>query len=477
MLENITVAKILSFVLTLRDFLWSGPLLWLFIGTGIYATWQLRGVQFRYLYSSLKKIAGRAWQIISGNKAISHINNDQVQVDEVRSSATAGDLSSMQALMTALAGAIGTGNITGIAVAVTSGGLGALFWMWVVALFGMATAYAESVLAIKFRQTNAKNLTIGGPMVTLAYGLKSKWLAAWFALCGAIAGLGYAMVQANSVIDAALGVATVDRLSLGIILSFAAGWVIIGGVKRVGLAATMLVPFMAVLYLAISVIVLAHHYDQIIPAFRLILTSALTPSALAGGALGTSVIVALQCGAQYGIFANEAGLGSLAIASSCAKIDRPEQQGFLAISGVFIATMVVCTITGLVIAVTGVIGTEADGGLLTGSALALLAFSSVSSVLPYFVMGSLLLFAFTTILAWAYYGEKCLEFLLGVKLAYCYRWLYIACITIGGMVSLELVWAFAHLANGLMAIPNLVAVICLVKLLNTQAGTKSALSN
>jgi len=455
--------QLLKLILSIRDFLWSGPLLWLFIGTGVYVTWQLRGLQFKYLYSGA----------VSGFSCIKKVfmpaatNPVVSRAAEPMTAELNGELSAMQALMTALAGAIGTGNITGIAVAITTGGLGALFWMWVVALFGMATAYTEAVLSLKFRETNADNLTIGGPMLTLAKGLKNKWLAAWFAGCGAIAGLGYAMVQANSVIDAALSVVNMERLSLGIILSFIAGWVIIGGVKRVGFAATMLVPFMAIFYFIVSIIVLLYNYQEVLPALKLIVVSAFTGHAAVGGFMGSTVILALQSGAQYGIFANEAGLGSLAIASSCAKTADPRQQGFLAISGVFIATMVVCTITGLVIAVTGVLGTEVDGNLLTGSGLALLAFSSVHAFLPYIVMLCLLLFAFTTILAWAYYGEKCLEFLFGIRVAYCYRWLYIGCIIVGAVMSLHLVWAFAHLANGLMAIPNLIAVICLVKILRS----------
>lgn len=425
----------------LRNALWSWPLLVLLMGVGIYQTWRTSCIQFAFF----------GW-------AKRGFNNSKVHQDTAK-----GDISPMQALMTALAGAIGTGNITGIATAVVAGGFGALFWMWVVAFFGMATSYSETVLAVKFRHKNSKGEMIGGPMVTLQNGLRSKKLAIAYALFGTLAGIGYGMVQSNSVVDAVSMVGNQSRLILGIVVALISAWVIIGGVKRIGQTATALVPFMAALYLVMSGVVLASHYDMILPAFKLIFTSAFTGQAAVGGFLGSTVMLAMQNGAQYGIFANEAGLGSFAIASASAKTDDPQNQGFLAMSGVFLATMVVCTITGLVLAVTSVIGTEVNGQLLNGSPLALSAFGSVHDTFPYVVIVCLCLFAFTTILAWAYYGEKCWEFLFGLRGIFFYKILYTSGLVLGSVGSLAAVWSFAHLMNGLMVIPNLIAIVLLSK--------------
>jgi len=401
-------------ILSLRDALWGGPLALLLVFVGLYQTIRLRGIQFRHLAYSLRMVFRPA-------KEKDDHDHKTHKVEK-----TSGDISSFQALMTALAGAIGTGNVTGIATAVVTGGVGALFWMWVIALFGMATAYSEALLAVKYREFNEQGAACGGPMYTLKNGLKTKRLAYVFALFGAIAAFGIGnLVQANSVADAVFSVHGVSREITGVIMMVVLGAVVLGGIESIGRLAGVLVPFMALGYLGAGLVVLAVHIDKLFPALGLIVTSAFTGQAAVGGFVGSTLMMALQQGVSKGVFSNEAGLGSLSIAASTAQAAHPAKQGFFAISGVFISTMMVCTVTGLVLAVTGVLGsTTPTGEVITGSALALDAFTSVYAPFRYVVFIGLVLFAFTTILAWAYYGEKCMEFLFGSKVAYGYRWVF-----------------------------------------------------
>ncbi|MEY3182688.1 MAG: D-alanine/glycine transport protein sodium-dependent [Pseudomonadota bacterium] len=448
-------------ILQFRDALWSGPLILLLVFTGLYQTIQLRGLQFRYLFYSLKLVFVPRFLTEQSVAHTAPVRNK---------SKKSGDLSSFQSLMTALAGAIGTGNVTGIATAVVSGGIGALFWMWVIALFGMATAYSEALLAVKFRDFNQEGHACGGPMYTLKNGLKSTYLAMAFALFGAIAAFGIGnLVQANSVADAVYSVHGISKEITGGVMVLLLGAVVLGGINSIGRLAGYLVPFMAVAYLGAGFAILGVHADQILPAFGLILRSAFTGQAAVGGFLGSTLIMALQQGVSKGVFSNEAGLGSLSIAAATAQAPHPAQQGFFAISGVFISTMLVCTITGLVLAVTQVLGSVTPTGeLITGSALALDAFASVYPPLKYLVFIALVLFAFTTTLAWAYYGEKCVEFLCGTRIAYGYRWLYTGVVYFGAVLELELVWGITEIANGLMAIPNLIAIILLSRVVKTE---------
>jgi AGCS family alanine or glycine:cation symporter len=458
----------LDSILQFRDALWSGPLVLLLVFAGLYQTIQLRGLQFRYLFYSLKLVFVPRFL-----EAESAAHTVMLK----KSSKKSGDLSSFQSLMTALAGAIGTGNVTGIATAIVAGGVGALFWMWIIALFGMATAYSEALLAVKFRIFNAQGKACGGPMYTLKHGLKSKYLALAFALFGAIAAFGIGnLVQANSVADAVYSVHGISREVTGIVMVVLLAAVVLGGISSIGRFAGILVPFMALAYLGAGIFILALHANKILPAFALICKSAFTGQAAVGGFLGSSLMMALQQGVSKGVFSNEAGLGSLSIAASTAQAPHPAQQGFFAISGVFISTMLVCTITGLVLAVTQVLGsTTPTGELITGSALALDAFASVYPPLRHLVFIALVLFAFTTILAWAYYGEKCMEYLCGTRIAYAYRWVYTAVVYLGAVLELELVWGITEIANGLMAIPNLIAIILLSRVVKTE--TKSYLKN
>lgn len=436
-----------NLIFTLRDLLWSGPFIIILLGAGIYLSFYLKGIQFRHFGTGFKKY-------FSANKS------------------GEGDISSFQALMTALAGAIGTGNIAGIAAAVVIGGFGSLFWMWLVAFIGMATAYSETLLGLKYRQTNEYGEASGGPMYTLKNALNAKTAATLFAVFGVISSFGYCLVQSNSVVDAIENVYCCSRLPFGIGLAAVTGLVIIAGIKSIGRVAGILVPFMALAYLSVGIFILAFNFSEIIPAFKLIITSAFKGQAAIGGFVGSSLVLALQNGAQFGIFANEAGLGSFAMAGASSKNEYPAEQGMLAISGVFIATMVVCTITGLVLAVTNVLGTtDAAGKIISGSPLAISAFSSVNANFKYVVLIGLILFAFTTLLAWAYYGEKCIEFLVGAKKAHLYRWFYLLVIVAGSVLELELVWALAHLANGLMTLPNLYGLVRLAPVVRKETET------
>lgn len=433
-------------VLYLRDLLWTGPLLILLVVVGLYQTISLKGLQFRCLKQAITLIFQR------------------------KKETSTGDISAFQSLMTSLAGAIGTGNIAGIATAVGTGGFGALFWMWIIAFLGMATAYSETFLSVKYRIKNEDGAMAGGPMYTLSRGLNMPKLAGLFALFGAIAAFGIGnLVQANSVAHAVSTGLPVSKLSVGIVMMIVTGAVFLGGIKRIGHFAEWLVPFKAILYLSGGFIVLIANYDHIIPAFQLIFSTAFTGQAAVGGFLGSTVLLAIQFGVSKGVFSNEAGLGSLAIAAASAKTNHPAEQGMLAISGVFISTMLVCTLTGLVLAVTGVLGkVDSAGNMLMGSSLVMAAFESVYPGLQYVVVLGLVMFAFTAILAWGYYGEKCVEYLFGTKTAYCYRWVYTAMILVGALLKLELVWALADLANGFMAIPNLIAILGLSRIVQLE---------
>lgn len=443
---------------TAKNFLWQGPLLVLLVGGGLYLTIKLKGIQFRYLKYSFALAF------------LPNCSNKNAQ----STGKVKGDIMPFAALMTSLAGAIGTGSITGIATAIMTGGLGSLFWMWVMALVGMATAYSETLLSIKFRQTNEEQQMSGGPMYTLKFGLKMPKLAAIYAFFTAISAIGIGcLVQSNSMVDAIVEAHPIlDRMTLGIILAIIVGAVILGGVKSIGRVASFLVPVMAIAYLTAGIIVLIANFSAIPGAFALIVKSAFTGQAAIGGFLGSTLIIAAQNGVQFGIFANEAGLGTLAIAGASSKTNTPAHQGMLSMCGVFISTMIICTITGLVIAVSGKMGTTGvNGKLLVASPLAMAAFGSIFDSFKYVVVIGLNLFAFTTILAWCYYGEKCIEFLFGLKLSHIYRWCFTIAVAIGATLELSFVWSIANFASALMTIPNLVALILLANVVKKETNS------
>lgn len=371
-----------------------------------------------------------------------------------------GSIPPFQALMTALSATIGTGNIAGVATAIYFGGPGAIFWMWVIALFGMATKYAEAVLAVKYRETDTDGNTIGGPMYYIRNGMGPQW--AWlgyaFAIFGMIAAFGIGnMVQSNSVADAVNASFGISAQITGAIVAILAAFVILGGIQRIGAVAAKLVPFMAIAYILGGLSILLLNISDVPAAIGLIVSDAFTGTAAQGGFLGASVLMAIRWGFARGIFSNEAGLGSAAIAHAAAKTNSPVQQGQIAMLGTFIDTVLVCSITALVIIVTGVW----DDGV-KGAAMSALAFDTgLKGIGGYIVTIGLIIFAFTTILGWSYYGERCAEFIFGKAIILPYRILWIIAIFIGAVLKLGLVWALADVLNGLMAIPNLIALLVL----------------
>lgn len=422
------------------SWVWGLPLLFLLMGVGIYLTILLKGLQFRYLIYALK-----------------------LALFPSKKGEGEGDISHFQSLMTALAATIGIGNIAGVATAITVGGRGALFWMWVTALIGMSTKYAEAILAVKYRTVEKNGEMSGGPMHFIERGLGWKGLAMSFAIFGAIAALGGGnMIQANSVSDVMKTVFNVDPLWSGIVIALCIGLSIIGGIKSIGKIASLLVPFMAFLYIGGGLVILATCYDKIPSALLSIFSYAFSGQAAFGGFIGATMATALQVGVSRGLMTSEAGLGTASIAAAAAKTDHPGRQALVSMTGCFLATLIMCSITGLVLGVTDSFGaTDANGKLVTGASLTVAAFSSVFSWGSYIVTLGLILFAFTTLLGWAYYGEKCVEYIFGARSVFWYRLLFTLVIVPGAILELEVVWKISDITNGLMAFPNLIGVLAL----------------
>jgi len=420
--------------------LWSFPLLLLVMGVGIYFTWVLRGIQFRYL--------GYALKLVLSHK---HYKGER------------GDITHFQSLMTALAATIGIGNIAGVSTAVVIGGMGALFWMWVTALVGMATRYAESALAVKYRTTDNRGEMCGGPMYFIEYGLGWKRLSLAFAFFGAVAAFGGGnMLQANSVADVAYSLFSFNPVWSGTLLALLIGLTLLGGIKSIGRVAGLLVPLMAVFYIVGSAIVLGSLYDRIPETVSTIFRTAFTGQAAVGGFAGSTILLAIQMGVSRGLMTSEAGLGTASIAAAAAQTDIPGRQALVSMTGCFLATVVMCTVTGLVLGVTGILGeADASGKLLTGATMTVAAFQQVFPWGSYIVTIGLILFAFTTLLGWAYYGEKCCEYLLGERSIPFYRLIFTLMIIPGAILDLEMVWKISDITNGLMALPNLIGLIFL----------------
>jgi AGCS family alanine or glycine:cation symporter len=416
---------------TLGGYVWGPVLLVLLVGTGLYLTIRLGALQIRLLPIAL-------------HMAFSKGKNPNLP----------GDISQFQSLMTALAATIGTGNIAGVATAVVLGGPGALFWMWVSAFFGMATKYAEGLLAVKYRIKEADESMSGGPMYYISIGLKMKWLGMAFAVFGMIAALGTgASVQSNSLAQSMQSSFGVSGWLTGTVLTAITALVILGGIKSIGRVTAVIVPFMAAVYLLGGLAVIVANIEGLLPALGLILTDAFTGSAVAGGAIGTMI----RYGVARGVFSNEAGLGTAPIAAAAAKTDQPVKQALVSMTGTFIDTIIVCSITGIVL----VMGGQFKSGV-TGAALTAQTFDMM---LPgpggWIVTIGLIFFAFSTILGWSYYGEKCAQYALGKRIVWPYRCLYTAFVMIGTVVSLDLVWAVSDVVNGLMAFPNLIGIVLL----------------
>lgn len=453
-LEGYSVINILE---KLNAILWGAPSLILLTGTGLFLTFVLKGMQFTKLIHAFK---------------LAFVPNKKEAESE-------GDISNFKALMTSLAGMIGNGNIAGVATAVTLGGPGAIFWMWVVGLLGMTTKYAEALLAMKFRVQNDKGEYSSGPMYYIEKGLghRFKFLAIAFAIFGAFAALGIGnSVQSNTIADVMTNSFNVSGFITGIVLVILISLIIFGGLKRISNVAGFFVPMMAIFYIGASVTILIINYDQILPAFGLIFKYAFTPVSAAGGFTGIMVMQAIQNGVSKGIFSNEAGLGTVALISGNAKAGHPATQALVAMTGTFIVTIIVCTMTGLVLLVTGY--WDPTGGLLSGvshdakleaGALTSMAFgASLGTLGEYVVSLSVIFFGFSTIIAWFVYGAKCFEYLFGVKYVMLYGVIYVIATFVGTIANLKTVWLFADTANAIMMIPNLIGILFLYKIIKQE---------
>ena len=418
------------------SFVWGPPLLVLLVGTGILLTFRLQLLQVFKLPQALGLIFSA--------------KNDG-----------SGDVNSFKALCTALAATVGTGNIVGVATAIKAGGPGALFWMWIAAFFGMATKYAECLLAVKYRTVDANGNISGGPMYYIENGLGKKYkpLAVMFAAFGILCayfGIG-TFAQVNSIVEITQISAGIPVIYTGIALTVVVAAVTIGGLKSIATVASKVVPGMAVLYFFTTVGIMIVFADQVPNAIATVINSAFNATAAQGGFLGATVMLAMRSGVARGVFSNESGLGSAPIVAAAAKTKWAAEQGLISMTGTFIDTIIICTLTGLSLVVTGVWCGDLNGAAMTESAFTM-AFPTFGSLL---LLVGLVLFAFTTILGWNYYGERCVEYLLGVKAILPYRIIFILLIACGPFLKLEEIWVLADIVNGLMAIPNLIALVAL----------------
>ena len=422
-----------SLMETLSGWVWGPYMLVLIVGTGIFLTFRLLFWQFRMLPLAFKQVFGK------------HPEHS-------------GDISQFASLMTALSATIGTGNIAGVATACVLGGPGAVFWMWMTALFGMATKYGEGVLAVKYRIKNEKGEMSGGPMYYIERGLKWKWLALIFALFGTLASFGIgSSVQSNTVALAVENSLGIETWMTGIIITAFSALVILGGIKSISKASSVIVPIMAVGYVGGGLVIILNNLELVAPALKMIFTYAFTGEAAVGGAIGA----AIRYGVARGVFSNEAGMGSAPIAAAAAKTDHPARQGLVSMTGTFIDTIIVCSITGIVL-VMGYIMAGNSFGDQTGAVLTIGVFDKLlPGVGGWVVTFGIIFFAYSTILGWSYYGEKCATYLLGEKFVLPYRIIYIASVFVGCIATLDLVWLFADTFNGLMAVPNLIALLLL----------------
>ena len=425
-----------AYISAVNSIVWGPVMLVLILGVGSYLMLGLKGLPLRKLFLGFK-------QLWNGRKAQGK-----------------GDVSPFNALMTSLAATIGTGNIAGVATAIALGGPGALFWMWCTALVGMATKYAEAVFAVHYRETNEKGEHVGGPMYYIKNGLGDnwRWLATAFAVFGALAGFGIGnTVQSNSVADVLSSTFGVSHSMTGLVMALLVGVVLLGGIRRIAGFAGRLVPVMGLFYVAASVFALATEFEKIPGVIELVLHHAFSPAAATGGFAGASVWAAIRFGVARGVFSNEAGLGSAPIAHAAAATDQPVQQGLIAMLGTFIDTIVICSLTGFVILSSGVWETGITGATLSSTAF--------EAILPgfggYLVAIGLAVFAFSTILGWSFYSEKCVEYLVGIKAVMPFRILWVIAVFGGAVMELEFVWLVADTLNALMALPNLIALLLL----------------
>jgi AGCS family alanine or glycine:cation symporter len=430
-----------AFERALNGYVWGGPMIVLLIGTGVLLTLLTGVVQFRRLGFALREVLGK---VFSGGEG-------------------SGSVTPFQAVATALASTVGVGNIAGVATAIFMGGPGALFWLWVSGLLGMCTKYAEIVVAMHYREPDESGTMRGGAMYTLRKGLGLPWLGAIFALLTSIAAFGIGnMVQANSVAESLKATFGIAPMITGLVMVVLTAVVILGGIKRIGEFTSVLVPFMAVLYLGGGFVVLLTHLDKIPDALRLVFDGAFTGTAATGGFAGSTVMLALRFGIARGLFSNEAGLGSAPMVHAAAQTDHPVRQGMYGIFEVFVDTILICTMTGLVILVTDSWTSGANGAALSARAFETGLPGAWGDIV---VTGGILLFSFSTLIGWSYYGETGIVYLLGARAAVPYRLLWLVFIYLGATGSLHVVWDIADTLNGLMALPNLISVLASIPLL------------
>jgi len=416
---------------TLSDFVWGPPLLILLFGTHLFLTFRLRFIQ-RYIGKAIK-------------------------ISLQRSKEGVGDVSQFGALTTALAATIGTGNIVGVATAIAAGGPGAVLWMWLTGVFGIATKYAEALLSVKYRVTGADGLMAGGPMYVLERGMNKKWLGMIFAALTAISAFGIGnMVQANSISSMVQETFSIEPWITGVLMTIFTATVIIGGIKSIAGVCERLVPFMAIFYFLGCLYLLITNMSGVPTSLVLIFEGAFSGQAAVGGFLGAGMKEAIRYGVARGLFSNESGLGSAPIVAAAAQTKNPIRQALVSSTGTFWDTVVVCAMTGLVLVNSG----EWMNGL-RGAALTKTAFADIPVIGPTVLTIGLLTFVFSTILGWSYYGEKAAEYLFGTRVITPYRWLWVGAVMIGSVLSLPMVWSFADITNGLMAIPNLISLIVL----------------
>jgi AGCS family alanine or glycine:cation symporter len=416
-------------------FAWGPPMLILLVGTGFWLTFALRGLQFRKL--------GHALYL-----ALIKRKEDSDQP---------GDITHFQALMTALSATVGTGNIAGVATAIAVGGPGALFWMWITGLVGMATKYAEAVLAVKYREVDEKGEMCGGPMYYISKGLNLPWLGTIFAVFASIAAFGIGnMVQSNSVADAVEATYHIPPFVTGIVLMVCTAAVVLGGIKKIGKVTGVLVPIMIVFYMAGASYIIIANIAEVPAALIFIVKQAFNPTAAVGGFAGASIMLAIRMGVARGVFSNESGLGSAPIAAAAAQTKSPITQALVSMTQTFIDTIVVCTMTGLVLIISGL---WSNGE--TGAELTTMAFAAGMPGGAHVVTIGIILFAYSTILGWCYYGEKSIEYLFGVKAVLPYRIVFVCFVGVGAIAKLSLVWNISDTLNGLMAIPNLIGLLFL----------------
>ena len=425
-----------SLVSTISSFVWGVPMLTLLVGTGFYLTVRLRFMQF--------------WALPHAIKLIFTKEEDGE-----------GEISHFAALMTALAATVGIGNIVGVATAITLGGPGAVFWMWMTGIVGMATKYSEAVLAVKYRQQGATEIK-GGPMYYIAEGLGLKWLGVLFAFFTVCASFGIGnMTQSNAVAEVLSSQIGMPGWVSGIILLTLTSFVVLGGIRSIGKFTSFLVPFMIIIYVAFAVVILAMNLDKIGDAFGLIFYHAINPAAAGGGFAGATIAAAIRFGVARGVFSNESGLGSAPIAAAAAKTNDPVKQALVSMTQTFIDTLVVCTMTALIILISPAWTEGVGAGQLTMASFTY-HLGATGGVI---VTLATVLFAYSTILGWCYYGEKAFEYLAGEPMVKLYRVLFVSAVLVGAMMQLDFVWNFSDMANGMMAMPNLIGLLLLSKVI------------